>query len=159
MQNTVDRDKLNRMLRLYRFLVFTLICVTAAGCAQIQTGIEEISTRLKTPSSTARSETVTAGRLNLRKEPSTNSQVYTQLKKGDRVTIRSEEGQWVKVTTKSGRRGWVHSAYLTGFGAVSAGDTTLAQSDKDKQKKELPSDHQVNPYPHPNPSIRRNRHQ
>lgn len=151
MQNTVDRDKLNRMLRLYRFLVFTLICVTAAGCAQIQAGIEEISTRLKNPSSTARSETVTAGRLNLRKEPSTNSQIYTQLKKGDRVTIRSEEGQWVKVTTKSGRNGWVHSAYLTGFGSASAGDTTLAQSDKDKQKKDLPSDHQVKPIPAPQP--------
>jgi hypothetical protein len=151
MQNTVDRDKLKQMLRLCRFLAFTLICVTAAGCAQIQTGIEEISTRLKNPSSTARSETVTAGRLNLRKEPSTNSQIYTQLKKGDRVTIRSEEGQWVKVTTKSGRSGWVHSAYLTGFGSVSAGDTTLAQSDKDKQKEDLPSDHQVKPIPAPQP--------
>lgn len=151
MQDKISRDRLKRMLRLYRFLVFALACVITTGCTQMEAGMEEISTRLKDLGSVPRSETVTADRLNLRKEPTTKSQVLTQLKKGDRVTIHSQEDPWVKVTTEFGSSGWVHSAYLTGFGSASAGHTTLAKSDKDTQEKDLTSDAPIKPALPPQP--------
>lgn len=117
-------------------LVFLLI-----GCGQMKAGMKDMNTYLNDLSFTPRSETVTAESLNLRTSPSVKSKIITQLKKEEQVTISGQDGRWVKVKTKSGQRGWVYSAYLTGFDPPVSNKTVQTtknisqqQSDKDPIK-------------------------
>ncbi len=60
--------------------------------------------------------TVTAHRLNLRAKSSAKSDILGVLKKGDRVEIRSQNGKWFQVQSKSGRTGWVFGRYIKPIG-------------------------------------------
>lgn len=97
------------------FPIALFVIVAAAGCAQVKPKLTSFIDRLRLGASTERTEEVTAYRLNLRKEPSTESTILALLKRGDLLRIRSQEGKWVKVLTQEGAEGWVSSYYLTGF--------------------------------------------
>jgi len=55
---------------------------------------------------------IIANDVNLRKEPSVNSQVVTRLNYGERLVKKGELGEWYwGVSPKTGYEGWVHSSY------------------------------------------------
>ncbi len=114
---SIEGKQYRRNLALVPFywLVSIIFFVIVFGCTQMQAGFEEMNSRLQDFKFMPRAETVTADRLNLRKEPSTKSQVILQLKKGDRVSVKDQQGKWTKIVTKTGRSGWVYNEYLTGF--------------------------------------------
>jgi Bacterial SH3 domain len=115
-------------------LVFLLFCTIGTGCAQMKAGMEDLANQLNKMSFTSHHETVTAAKLNLREEPSTQSHILDILKKGDQLMIRSHEGPWVQVETTSHRIGWVHTAYVTGFTADSPANQSPAQADSQRQE-------------------------
>jgi N-acetylmuramoyl-L-alanine amidase len=57
---------------------------------------------------------VTGDVVNIRKEPSTQSARVTQVKKGDKLEIIGQEGEWYEINTKNGQRGWV-AGWLVSF--------------------------------------------
>lgn len=56
---------------------------------------------------------VTAGSLNIRKEPNTSSAVVTIVKKDEAVTLFEKKDKWGKVKTASGKSGWASLSFLT----------------------------------------------
>ncbi|WP_261835503.1 SH3 domain-containing protein [Vibrio ishigakensis] len=54
---------------------------------------------------------VTALRLNARLEPNSQSKILFQLNKGTQLPVKMTQGRWTLIE-KSGKRAWVHSAYL-----------------------------------------------
>lgn len=117
--------KRQRHIKMDCFFLFVILLLT--GCTQMQEKFEDVNNKLADMSFFQRSETVTAYALNLRKGPSTQSEIITQLKRGERVTIGGQEGRWVNVTTTSGRTGWVYGSYLTGFDTPFVKDTQTAK--------------------------------
>lgn len=61
------------------------------------------------PIGTAR---VTAGGLNVRRDPATTADVVAQAHKGDRVTILVSAGSWSRVQLADGTTGWVASRLI-----------------------------------------------
>lgn len=103
----------------------------------MKAGMKDLTDRLSKIGSESHYETVTASKLNLRKEPTTRSRVLSVLNKGDRLMIRSQEGVWVQVETTYGRVGWVHSAYITGFESKPYASKSLAQTNLQQQEKTI----------------------
>jgi N-acetylmuramoyl-L-alanine amidase len=62
--------------------------------------------------SAERTATVTATLLNVRNDFSLNGSVVSQVKKGDQLTIVSEQNNWCKVKLPNGSVGWVAGWYL-----------------------------------------------
>jgi uncharacterized protein YgiM (DUF1202 family) len=62
-----------------------------------------------TPSAIAR---VTASALNVRREPSTEAEVVTQVRKGTELTVISADASWTKVRLAGGEEGWVATRFL-----------------------------------------------
>lgn len=56
---------------------------------------------------------VTATTLNVREDSSAASPVVTQVKRGDQLTLLSEQNGWSKVRLASGEEGWVSSQHVT----------------------------------------------
>ena len=67
---------------------------------------------------------VTGDVVNIRKEPSTQSARVTQVKKGDKLEIIGQEGEWYEINTKNGQRGWV-AGWLVSFNTPSNTRTQL----------------------------------
>ena len=59
----------------------------------------------------AKTGTVTASSLNMRKSASTDAKVVAVLKEGAKVTIKDTSGSWYKVTA-SGKTGYVYKKYI-----------------------------------------------
>jgi len=72
---------------------------------------------------------VTGDNLNVREEPSTSSNVLTQLSKGTEVAITEVSGDWYKISL-DGKSGWVYSQYVllnkvVGEGVINAQDVNI----------------------------------
>ena len=46
---------------------------------------------------------------NIREAPNTNSSIIATAQKGDKLTRLETKGAWVKIKTKDGKTGWIHS--------------------------------------------------
>lgn len=53
-----------------------------------------------------------SGRLNVRQDPSTSSEVIAKLEKGERVVLEDKNGDWFTITV-DGQRGYISSSYVT----------------------------------------------
>ena len=63
----------------------------------------------ETPISSGR---VNASTLNVRSEPSLQGDVIGHARRGERVTILGESGEWIRVRTGAGEVGWVSSQHV-----------------------------------------------
>ena len=61
---------------------------------------------------------VNASLLNVRSEPSMQGEVIGHARRGERVTILGESGEWLRVRTGSGETGWVSSQHVARDGAT-----------------------------------------
>ena len=66
-----------------------------------------------TSSSKAGAVTTSAGKLNVRSQPSSSSSVVAALNKGNYITLISKSGSWWKVEYEKDRYGYCHSDYIT----------------------------------------------
>lgn len=62
---------------------------------------------------------VNASLLNVRSEPSMEGEVIGHARRGERVTILAESGEWLRVRTGGGETGWVSSQHVARDGASS----------------------------------------
>jgi TonB family protein len=62
---------------------------------------------------------VNASTLNVRGEPSLQGEVIGHARRGERVTILGESGEWIRVRTGGGEVGWVSSQHVARDGAAS----------------------------------------
>ncbi len=87
-------------------LLAVLACALfASGCAR----------HGGTASVFASTSTVTAYRLNVRAEPSTNAPIIEVIARGDAVEVLDRQYDWIKARTPDNYLGWVYGAYLSGF--------------------------------------------
>lgn len=63
---------------------------------------------------------VNASLLNVRSEPSTSGAIIGHTRRGERVTILGESGQWLRVRTGGGETGWVSSQHVARDDAAAA---------------------------------------
>ena len=56
---------------------------------------------------------VTATALNVRAEPSTDTEALTLVRKGDALTLIEERNGWYRVRLASGQTGWVSTQYVS----------------------------------------------
>ena len=63
---------------------------------------------------------VNASLLNVRREPSLDGEIVGHARRGERVTILGESGEWLRVRTGSGEVGWVSSQHVARDGAAAA---------------------------------------
>jgi uncharacterized protein YgiM (DUF1202 family) len=61
---------------------------------------------------------VNASLLNVRREPSLQGEVVGHARRGERVTILGESGEWLRVRTGGGEVGWVSSQHVARDGAA-----------------------------------------
>jgi len=64
---------------------------------------------------------VNASVLNVRSEPSMEGEVIGHARRGERVTILGESGEWLRVRTGGGETGWVSSQHVARDGAARRG--------------------------------------
>jgi uncharacterized protein YgiM (DUF1202 family) len=62
---------------------------------------------------------VNASTLNVRDSPSLQGEVIAHARRGERVTILGESGEWIRVRTGGGVVGWVSSQHVARDGAAS----------------------------------------
>jgi hypothetical protein len=94
-----------------------LAVLLAAGCA--------MRGNSSSPYITSTS-TVTAHRLNVRAEPSSNAHVIEVLDRGDSVDVLDRRYDWIRIRTPNRHLGWVYGAYLSGYDIpVPAGEPAL----------------------------------
>ncbi len=100
-------------IRFALFVFLTLMLIDSAS----RDGIAEATTLKETPKAVTEAPpntaaTVTASRLNLRKEASVSSRILGVLEKGDLLEVTSVSGDWLKVITLSKKVGWVYRLYV-----------------------------------------------
>jgi cell wall-associated NlpC family hydrolase len=85
----------------------------------------------------------------LREGPSTSANEVGQVRMGDTLWVKEEKGSWVRVTTLSGRSGWIAGWYVRRHGA----NTTIAKApDADNKPRsvpapaEMPDEGQIKPF-------------
>ncbi|KMJ60550.1 hypothetical protein AB685_05415 [Bacillus sp. LL01] len=74
----------------------------------------------ETPESTEQIATITTDGLNIRSEPSTQSEVLGSLSSGQQVEVLAVRGNWLNISI-NGTIGWIHSDYAN-IGATDSGD-------------------------------------
>lgn len=72
------------------------------------------------PESPIGSGRVNASVLNVRDSPSLQGEVIGHARRGERVTILVESGEWLRVRTGSGEAGWVSSQHVARDGAATS---------------------------------------
>lgn len=82
---------------------------------------------------------VTASALNVRKEASTDAEVFVQVKKGQKLALLEEGDSWMKIRLESGENGWVASRFVSREGAKTAGKGK-GRGKKSKAKSSCPAD-------------------
>lgn len=70
-------------------------------------------------SAASKSGTILGDSVNVRSSASTESQVLTQVDKGDKVSVYSVTGSWCKVKTSNGISGWISKDYVSVNGSSS----------------------------------------
>ena len=55
--------------------------------------------------------TVTARTLNVRSAPGTDAAIVGRVRRGDRLEVVSEQGEWLEIRTGAALAGWVHGRY------------------------------------------------
>jgi hypothetical protein len=110
------------------------------SCSKLQSGVSSFSEKVKETFHIRKKATVTANRLNLRKEPSTQSRALSVLRQGDKLEVHRLSGKWAKVKTSDEREGWVYVRYITGFEELFAEKqhTTETQKSTRKSKTKQP---------------------
>ncbi len=78
------------------------------------------------PSSAPSRATTNEHSVNLRSGPGTKYTVLTSLARGAAVSIVAKEGSWYKVTTTSGKVGWILGGYLAVNGTAAAAPAAAA---------------------------------
>jgi uncharacterized protein YgiM (DUF1202 family) len=63
---------------------------------------------------------VNASVLNVRSAPSLDGEIVSHARRGERVTILAESGEWLRVRTGSGEVGWVSSQHVARSDAAAA---------------------------------------
>lgn len=129
------------IVRTSRYIIALLLSVLILmSCSKLQSGVSSFSEKVKETFHANKRETVTANRLNLRKEPSTQSRALSVLRKGDELEVHRLSGKWAKVTTSDEREGWVYVRYITGFEGLFAEKqhTTETQESTRKSKTKQP---------------------
>ncbi len=74
----------------------------------------------------SKSGTILADDVNLRSSPSTDAEVLTKLDKGAKVSVSSSSGDWYKISTSSGKVGWIFRDFISVSGSVSRGSGEVA---------------------------------
>ena len=98
----------------------------------------------------AKSGTVTASSLNIRKKASAESSVVGVLRKGATVTIKDTSGSWYKITS-GGKTGYVYKKYIKIGSSSSSSSSSASSSSSKTTKKETttefdPDDHDIDLY-------------
>ena len=78
---------------------------------------------------------VTASALNVRRDPSSDAEVLTQVKKGTVLPVLLDDDSWLKVRLPDGGVGWVASRFVTSTTA-----TASSSSSKKKRASGCPAD-------------------
>ena len=117
-------------------IAFLLSVLVLVSCSKLQSGVTSFSEKVKETFHTGKKTTVTASRLNLRKEPSTQSRVLGVLRKGDELEVHRLSGKWAKVKTSDEREGWVYVRYITGFEELFAEKQHTTEIQKSTSKSE-----------------------
>lgn len=93
--------------------LFTLL----VGCQLIGTGsVRGPPVRIEPQAPAFGRFEVTAGALNVRKEPQANADVVAQIERGTQVAPQQASGRWYGIAMPDGGTGWVHSNYLSPVG-------------------------------------------
>ena len=79
------------------------------------------------PPSATGTVTVTASALNVRRDPNTDAEALTQVKRGEKLDVLASTDGWTKVRLASGTIGWVSSAHVSSSSAASAPSRTPAR--------------------------------
>ena len=106
------------------------------SCSKLQSGVGSFSEKVKETFHIKKKATVTVSRLNLRKEPSTQSRALSVLRKGDELEVHRLSGKWAKVKTSDEREGWVYVRYITGFEELFAEKQHTTETQKSTSKSE-----------------------
>jgi hypothetical protein len=70
---------------------------------------------------------VNASVLNVRSEPSMQGEVIGHARRGERVTILAESGEWIRVRTGGGETGWVSAQHVARDDAASSAPTSTSR--------------------------------
>ena len=111
---------MNRKLRV-GFMVLLLLCLLPLCAALAKTG------------------TVTASALNMRKAADSDSKVVSVLKKGATVTIKDSKGSWYKVSA-GGKTGYVYKKYIKVGSSSSSSSSSSSKSSSSDKKSSSSSD-------------------
>jgi uncharacterized protein YgiM (DUF1202 family) len=63
---------------------------------------------------------VIASALNVRQEPNTTATVVAQLRRGNRISLIRDDGEWLRVRLFTGELGWVAAQHVTREGATAS---------------------------------------
>lgn len=63
---------------------------------------------------------VNASMLNVRSEPSMNGEIVTHARKGEKLAVLADSGDWVRVRLADGTKGWVSAQHVVRDGAAAA---------------------------------------
>ena len=77
---------------------------------------------------------VNANKLNVRSEPTSQSQLVTSIKRGDKVTYYQKVGDWAQITTWTDQKGYILAKYLVD--SASKVDKVIAQQPVKNQTKD-----------------------
>ncbi len=121
-------------------IVLLLPVLILMSCSKLQSGVSSFSEKVKETFHIRKKATVTVSRLNLRKEPSTQSHALSVLRQGDELEVHRLSGKWAKVKTSDEKEGWVYVRYITGFEELFAEKqhTTETQKTTSIQRSESP---------------------
>ena len=111
-------------------VVLFLSALFLISCAELQSGVTTLSEKVKETFHVREKSTVTAGMLNLRKDPSTQSLAISVLRKGEELEVFQLSGKWAKVKASDGKEGWVYARYITGFEALFAEEPRTSEAQK-----------------------------
>jgi len=82
----------------------------------------------------AKTGTVTASSLNIRKSASSDSDVVGRLREGDKVTINDTQGSWYKISAGS-KKGYVAKKYISVSGSSGSSSGSKSSGAKDSGSK------------------------
>ncbi|HYM61815.1 MAG TPA: SH3 domain-containing protein [Thermoanaerobaculia bacterium] len=113
-----------------RRLVLAILTVTAIACSTttapppspepLPAGQAEASVPAPVGDASIGTLRVTASALNVRQEPTTAATVVAQLRRGDRISLIRDEGEWLRVRLFTGELGWVASQHVIREGAAAS---------------------------------------
>lgn len=92
--------------------LFVLACQSTAPVVEPETAGETIAALEGAPETPIGMARVTASSLNVRSGPSTSDSIVASVRRNQRVTLLSRNGEWARIRVASGEPGWVAARYL-----------------------------------------------